>query len=279
MLKCFCYLVTMTFFCSNAKAALSKNTLETPGPIYHNTSEEQKRAQAYIIAGYVPFGHHFEKAKENNFKSDKSQNVCDLTKLQDLYLNQPDRDYSLELEEEFPYDFDEQDPYNFDTEPALPDLITDLTAIKREQRDYPGRTERIIRLNKKEKVHTEGRILSETSRTIAALNSENSESYQNIPSNFALKRDPKAAIGKMASSVHVGVVGANERNAGDGSHQGSISSMAQSQGGGSAILHSPFKISDLIHPSLNDPLKHQQQVTFRLVKTGRVKWYLKDHCN
>jgi hypothetical protein len=28
-------------------------------------------------------------------------------------------------------------------------------------------------------------------------------------------------------------------------------------------------IRDLIHPNLNDPLKSQQQVTFKLVKTGK----------
>jgi len=30
-------------------------------------------------------------------------------------------------------------------------------------------------------------------------------------------------------------------------------------------------IRDLIHPSLNEPLKNQQQVTFKLVKTGNFK--------
>lgn len=258
----------MTFFSSDAKAASSKNTgiLQNPGPIYHDTSEEQKRAQAYIIAGYVPFGHHFEKATENSLKTN-SQNVCDPTfNLQDLYLNQPDSDSLFEFDEEYPYYSDEQDPYLFDTGSALPDLIADLSAIKREKRDYTGRIDHIIRLNKKEKVQTDGRIQS---TTLVALTKDQGESSQKIPSVFASKRDPKAAIGKMASSVHVGVVGANDRNAGEGSHQGSLSSMAQSQGGG-AILHSSFKISDLIHPSLNDPLKTQQQVTFRLVKTGRA---------
>ena len=31
----------------------------------------------------------------------------------------------------------------------------------------------------------------------------------------------------------------------------------------------PVPIRDLVHPSLNDPLKNQQQVTFRLIKAGK----------
>ena len=31
----------------------------------------------------------------------------------------------------------------------------------------------------------------------------------------------------------------------------------------------PVPIRDLVHPSLNEPLKNQQQVTFRLIKAGK----------
>merc|ERR1712226_1404591 len=44
-----------------------------------------------------------------------------------------------------------------------------------------------------------------------------------------------------------------------------MSSMPQGQEGGPSI-QSLYKISDLVHPSLNMPLKNHQQVTFRLVK-------------
>ena len=224
-------------------------TLEKPGPIYHDTSEEQKRAQAYIIAGYVPFGHHLEKAKETSFRSN-SPEFSDLPNLQDLYLSSTELDTSLEFEDEFPYYSDEQDPYRFE-KILLPDLISDLNSIKREKRDYTGRIEHTIKLHKKEKVYTEGRL-------------NPIESYQTESSNFPTKRDPKATIGKMASSIHTGGIGANDKSAADGSQQGSNASMTQS------TAHSHFKISDLIHPTLNNPLKTQQQVTFRLVKTGTV---------
>ena len=246
-------------------APKSTGLLEPPGPIFHDTSEEQKRAQAYIAAGYVPFGHHLQKAIDKNHQRE-TENVCDLNALQKLYLNQQfDKESSLEDEETFPYFFDEEDPSFLDSGPALPDLITDLGNTKREKRDYTGRLNHIIKLRKKDKVYTEGRIQSSH---VAALCSDQEESYQTVPPNFMSKIDPKLAIGKMATSVHGGGVGPNDRSGGNGSHTGSVPSTAQTPGGSGGPL-SHLKISDLIHPSLNDPLKSQQQVTFRLVKTGR----------
>ena len=250
------------------KTSTSNNTTSGPigqsSPIYHDTSEEQKRAQAYIIAGYVPFGHHLDQVQQTTFKSD-SENICDLPKLQNLYLNQPERDSPIYFEEDFADFSDEFDPYNFDTGPALPDLITDLRAIKREKRDYTGRIDHIIKLNKKEKICTEGRVQSASLKAIAC---GEEQSYQQIPSTFSsFKTDPKNAIGKMASSVPLGP---NDRGSvGDGSQPGSVSSMPQGHEGGQILQQSPYKISDLVHPSLNSPLKNHQQVTFRLVKQGR----------
>merc|ERR1711902_386579 len=117
---------------------------------------EQKRAQAYIAAGYVPFGLQLDKASENNFQS-ASEYLPDseLPDLQTLYLNPPESEFGDE--QDFPdlgNDFDFPDPYNFNSGPALADLINELRSIKREIRDYTGRIDHIIRLNKKEKIYT-----------------------------------------------------------------------------------------------------------------------------
>ena len=241
-------------------------SLDKTSPIYHDTSEEQKRAHAYVIAGYVPFGYHLEKAKENiTLKSGSENNRSEFPYLDDFYLGQTEqgRESSIDFEDEF----EDFDPYNFDTGAALPDLITDLSAITREKREYTGRIDHIIQIKKKQKIYTEGRITSDSLKAIA---SGEEESYQSIPNKFStLKGDPKKAIGKMASSAHVGPKGQNDRHPmGEGSHQGSMSSMPQGQEGGQSI-QSLYKISDLVHPSLNMPLKNHQQVTFRLVKQGR----------
>ena len=249
--------------------------LNNTSPIYHDTSEEQKRAQAYIIAGYVPFGHHLEKVKENITLKSGSENIRDLPNIQDLYLSQQSGgEYSnIDFDEDFPDYCDEFDPYSFDSNGlagGLPDLITDLSSITREKRDYPGRVDHTIRLNKKAKIQTEGRVLSATLKGIA---SGEDESNQSIPSKFSSIKDPKKALGKMATSVNVGgPKGQGDRNltVGDGSQHGSQPPSHE----GSQFLQqsSPsYKISDLIDPSLNVPLKHHQQVTFRLVKQGKRK--------
>ena len=247
-----------------------KNTfasLSQASPIYHDTTEEQQRAQAYIAAGYVPFGLQLDKAIENHFQS-ASEYLPDseLPDLQALYLNPPETDF--EFEQEFPdlgNDFEFPDPYAFDTGPALGDLINELRSIKREIRDYTGRIDHIIRLNKKDKIYTEGRVQSSTLQAIA---SGELESNQQLPTKFTKLKDPKKAIGKMASSVPIGP---NGRGPGaDGSQHGSISSMPQGQEGNQILEHSQYKISDLIHPTLNSPLKNHQQVTFRLVKQGKT---------
>ena len=193
-----------------------------------------------------------------------------------MCLSPSEREFSAtgggEAEVAFPFYPDEQDPSLLGGDYSeLPDLTIDFSGIEREERQYTGRIDHIIRLRKKVKVQTQGRIQSSTVATLSSF--DPSESYQAIPTKFTL--DPKAAKAKMSSSLsHAvgGVVGAaNERGA-DGSHTGSASSMAQAQSGSAganAILHQQFKISDLIHPSLNEPLRNQQQVTFRLVKTGR----------
>ena len=249
--------------------------LNNTSPIYHDTSEEQKRAQAYIIAGYVPFGHHLEKVKENIASKSGSENIRDLPNIQDLYLSQQSGgEYSnIDFDEDFPDYCDEFDPYSFDSNGlagGLPDLITDLSSITREKRDYPGRVDHTIRLNKKAKIQTEGRVLSATLKGIA---SGEDESNQSIPSKFSSIKDPKKALGKMATSVNVGgPKGQGDRNltVGEGSQHGSQPPSHE----GSQFLQqsSPsYKISDLIDPSLNVPLKHHQQVTFRLVKQGKRK--------
>ena len=240
-------------------------------PIYHVTTEEQKRAQAYIAAGYVPFGLQLDKASENNFQS-ASEYLPDseLPDLQDLYLNPPESEFGDE--QDFPdlgNDFDFPDPYNFNSGPALADLINELRSIKREIREYTGRIDHIIRLNKKEKIYTEGRVQSSTLQAIAC---GELESNQQLPTQFTRLKDPKKAIGKMAASVPLGP---NGRGPGaDGSQHGSISSMPQGQEGSQILEHSPYKVSDLIHPSLNSPLKNHQQVTFRLVKQGKLLFSL-----
>ena len=250
------------------KTPTSNNTtsgpLGIPTPIYHDTSEEQQRAQAYIIAGYVPFGHHLEQLEQ--VQQTTIQSASENTyKLQDLFLNQPERYSPIDFEEDFEDFSDEFDPYSFDTGPALPDLITDLKAIKREKRDYTGRIDHIIKLNKKEKICTEGRVQSDSLKAIAC---GEQQSYQQVPTTFSsFKTDPKNAIGKMASSVPLGP---NDRGSvGDGSQHGSVSSMPQGHEGGQILKPSQYKISDLVHPTLNSPLKNHQQVTFRLVKQGR----------
>ena len=267
-------------FYSISRQTASKNgtlsgVLNNTSPIYHDTSEEQKRAQAYIIAGYVPFGHHLEKVKENITLKSGSENIRDLPNIQDLYLSQQSGgEYSnIDFDEDFPDYCDEFDPYSFDSNGlagGLPDLITDLSSITREKRDYPGRIDHTIRLNKKAKIHTEGRVLSATLKGIA---SGEDESNQSIPSKFSSIKDPKKALGKMATSVNVGgPKGQGDRNltVGEGSQHGSQPPSHE----GSQFLQqsSPsYKISDLIDPSLNVPLKHHQQVTFRLVKQGKRK--------
>ena len=143
--------------------------MDQPSPIYHVTTEEQKRAHAYIAAGYVPFGHQLDKASENNFKS-ASEFLPDseLPDLQNFYLNSLEADFCDEQDfSEFVNDFDFPDPYNFQSGPALPDLINELRTIKREIRDYTGRIDHIIRLNKKEKIYTEGRVPSSTLIVVA----------------------------------------------------------------------------------------------------------------
>ena len=242
--------------------------MDKPSPIFHVTTEEQKRAHAYIAAGYVPFGHQLDKASENNFQG-VSEFLPDseLPDLQNLYLNPPEVDFGDEEDfSEFGNDFDFPDPYNFDSGPALPDLINELRAIKREIRDYTGRIDHIIRLNKKEKIYTEGRVPSSILQSIAT---GELESNQQLPTQFTKLKDSKKAIGKMAASVPHGP---NSRgSAADGSQHGSQSSMPQGQEGAQLLEHSPYKISDLIHPSLNTPLKNHQQSTFRLVKQGKIK--------
>ena len=245
-----------------------KNTfanLNNTDPIYHDTTEEQKRAFAYIAAGYVPFGQQLDKASEFQSASEFLPD-SELPDLQSLYLNAPEDECGYEQDlQDFGNDFDFPDPYDFNSGPSLPDLLNELRSIKREIRDYNGRIDHIIRLNKKEKIYTEGRIKSTTLQAIAC---GQLESNQQLPTNFTSLKDPKKAIGKMASSVPLGP---NSRGSGaDGSQHGSQSSMPQGQDGSQILEHSQYKISDLIHPSLNSPLKNHQQVTFRLVKQGKV---------